>query len=110
MKAWPLIPRARAQEDVERALDYYRHEAGESVALGFVAALEQAYAHIASHPATGSQRYAHELGLAGLRCWSLSRYPYLVFYMQQADHVDVWRVLHGARDIPAWLAEGEGGM
>ncbi len=109
MKALPLIPRAQAQEDVEQALDYYRQEAGESVALGFVAALEQAFTHVARHPATGSPRYAHEFGLAGLRCWPLTRYPFLVFYRQQADHIDVWRVLHGARDIPAWLAGDEGG-
>jgi plasmid stabilization system protein ParE len=51
MKVWPLIPRAQAQEDVERALDHYR---------------------------------------------------------QQADHIDVWRVLHGARDIPSWLEGGDG--
>lgn len=107
MKALPLIPRAQAQEDVEQALDYYRQEAGESVALGFVAALEQAFTHIARHPATGSPRYAHELGLGRLRSWPLARYPFLVFYRQQPDHIDVWRVLHGARDIPAWLLDDE---
>ncbi|ENO88947.1 plasmid stabilization system [Thauera aminoaromatica S2] len=31
------------------------------------------------------------------------RYPYLVFYVERADHIDVWRVLHGERDIPAWM-------
>ncbi len=65
------------------------------------------YAHIARHPGTGSLRYAHELDLAGLRFWPLRRYPYLVFYFPQPDHIDVWRVLHGARDLPAWLA-GDG--
>jgi len=24
-----------------------------------------------------------------------------VFYMERLDHIDVWRVLHMARDIPA---------
>lgn len=105
MKVWPVIPRALAQEDVAQALDYYRDAAGETAALGFVAALEQAFAHIARHPATGSPRYAHALDLPGLRCWPLTRYPYLVFYPQQQGHIDVWRVLHGARDIPAWLAD-----
>jgi len=33
----------------------------------------------------------------------VKRFPYLAFYVERADHVDVWRVLHGARDIPAWL-------
>lgn len=30
-------------------------------------------------------------------------FPYLVFHMPREDHVDVWRVLHGERDIPAWM-------
>lgn len=58
----------------------------------------------ARHPDTGSPRYAHALNIPGLRCWPLTRYPYLVFFMEREDHIDVWRVLHGQRDIPAWLA------
>ena len=68
-------------------------------------ALEKAYAHIARHPATGSPRYAHELNLPGLRDWPLTRYPHLVFYVEHPDQIDVWRVLHGQRDIPAWMQE-----
>ena len=29
----------------------------------------------------------------------------MVFYVKCDDHIDVWRVLHGLRDIPAWLRE-----
>ena len=74
-------------------------------ALGFIDALEQAYAHISRHPATGSPRYAHALDLPGLRCWPLTRYPYLVFYIERAECIDVWRVLHGQRDLPTWRQE-----
>jgi toxin ParE1/3/4 len=35
----------------------------------------------------------------------LKRFPYLVFYSERSDAIEVWRVLHGRRDIPAWLAE-----
>ena len=109
MKALPIIPRALALRDVASAIDRYRDEAGGAVAIGFVEALQRAYGHIARAPDTGSLRYAHELDLAGLRFWPLRRYPYLVFYFLQPGHVDVWRVLHGARDLPAWLAMGEAG-
>ncbi len=61
--------------------------------------------HISRHPSAGSTRYAFELDLPGLRCWPLARYPYRVFYVERDDHIDVWRILHGARDIPAWLGE-----
>ena len=105
MKAKPVIPRALAKQDVEEAISHYLSEDAKQAALGFIDALEQAYAHIARHPATGSPRYAHELDLPGLRSWSLNRYPHIVFYVEHADHIDVWRVLHGMRDIPAWLRD-----
>ena len=104
MKAKPVIPRALAAQDVEEAISYYLSENAEQAAVGFIDSLEQAYAHIGRHPGAGSQRYAHELDLPGLCSWPLKRYPHLVFYVERADHIDVWRVLHGMRDIPAWLA------
>ena len=75
----------------------------DTAAMGFIDTLAQAYQHIGRHPATGSPRYAHELNLPGLRVWQLARYPHLVFYMERPDHIDVWRVLYGQRDIPAWM-------
>jgi len=107
VRAKPVVPREQAQQDVEEALAYYMAEDAEAAALGFIDALERAYAHIGRHPATGSPRYAHELNLPGLRSWSLTRYPYLVFYVERSDHVDVWRVLQGQRDIPAWMQDPE---
>ena len=103
MKAKPIVPRELANQDVDESLEHYLSENADQAALGFIDALEQAYAHIGRHPATGSPRYAHALNLPGLRSWPLTRYPHLVFYMELEDHIDVWRVLHGQRDIPAWL-------
>jgi len=103
----PVVPRERANLDVEEAVAYYLNEGSEQAALGFIDALEQAYAHLSRHPATGSPRYAHELNLPGLRVWPLKRYSYLIFYLEHDDHIDVWRVLHGQRDIPAWLQGDE---
>jgi toxin ParE1/3/4 len=89
--------------DVESIVDHYVESAGAEVALGFIDVLEQAVAHIARHPGTGSPRYAQRLNIVGLRCWPLKRYPYLVFYFDAPDAVEIWRVLHGAADIPEWL-------
>ena len=108
MKARPVVPREQARRDVEDAVAYYLAQDAESAALGFVDALEKAYGHIGRHPASGSPRYAHELNLPGLRSWRLTRFPYFVFYVECPDHIDVWRVLHGQRDIPAWMQEPEG--
>lgn len=98
---------AAALADVEAATDWYVDEAGADVAARFVVALEGAYEHIARHPTGGSPRWGGELNVPALRAWPLTRYPYLVFYVEQAQHVEVWRVLHGARDLPATLAEPE---
>ena len=105
MRAKPVIPRRRADQDVEGALRDYIAEHAKHAALGVIAALEKAYAHISRLPATGSPRYGHELDLPGLRSWPLTGYPYLVFYVERTDHIDVWRVLHGQRDIAAWMHE-----
>ena len=103
MKAKPVVSRELANRDIDEAIEHYLSEGAVQAALGFIDALEQAYAHIRRYPATGSPRYSHELDLPGLRCWRLPRYPFLVFYIEREDHIDVWRVLHGQRDVPAWL-------
>ncbi|NOY91053.1 MAG: type II toxin-antitoxin system RelE/ParE family toxin [Deltaproteobacteria bacterium] len=101
MKRKRVVPRARANQDVEEAIAYYVAEDAAEAALGFIDALEEAYVHLARHPATGSPRFAHDLGIPELRAWQVTRYPHLVFYVERDDRVDVWRVLHGQRDIPA---------
>ncbi len=103
MKSKPVIPRVLANRDVDEAIKHCLDQDAEAAALGFIDALEQACAHIGRHAATGSPRYAHELNLPGLRFWPLTRYPHRVFYIEMDDHIDVWRVLHGERDIPVWM-------
>ena len=107
MRARPVIPHEQANRDIDETLGYYLTEGADAAALDFIYALEQAYAHIARHPATGSMQYAHEMNLPGLRFWPLKRFPYLVFYVEHESHIDVWRVLHGKRDIPNWLQDDD---
>jgi len=107
MKAKPAVLREQAHRDIEDAVAYYLSEDAETAASGFIDALEEACTHIGNHPATGSSRYAHELNLPGLRSWPLTRYPYLIFYVERTDHIDIWRILHGHRNIPTWMQEPE---
>lgn len=107
MTAKRVVPREQAHRDVENALDYYGREAGPDIALRFVDALEAAYRAVADQPGIGSPRYAHGLNLPGLRHRRLARFPWLIFYVERDDHVDVWRVLDTRRDIPAWLDDPE---
>lgn len=99
----PVLLRKLAAQDVEDAVAHYANESAVTAALGFVDALQKAFAHVGRLPATGSYRYAHELDLPGLRTWPVTRFPYLIFYREEADHVDVWRILHESRDHPASL-------
>jgi toxin ParE1/3/4 len=101
----PLLRRTQADADIAAAIDYYPAAQAPEAALRWVDALEAAYRHLQRHPATGSPRHAHELNLPGLRAWPLKRFPYLVFYREMDEQIEVWRVLHMERDIPAWLRE-----
>lgn len=107
MMAGPVVLRELARQDIDQAVEHFRREAGEKVALRFVSAIERALRHIARFPEAGSPRYGHELKLPGLRSWSLSRYPHVVFYVPCDEHIDVWRVLHGKQDIPTWMRDAE---
>ncbi len=100
-----VLPREVARQDVDQAIDHYLAEGAVKAALSFVDEIEKAYTHIGRQPASGSPRYGHELNLPGLRFWPLTRFPYLVFYFERDAYVDVWRVLHAQRDIPAWMNE-----
>ena len=107
MATKPIVPRRSARRDVDEAVDFYLREAGQTVTFGLIDALERAYRLISEQPGAGSARYAHALDLPGLRSWPLRDYPFVVFYFEQETHVEIWRVLHTARDIPTWIAEGD---
>lgn len=96
----PVVPREQANRDVDDAVEYYLKEGAAQAALGLVDAIEDAYVLLSRHPAVGTTRYAYELDIPGLRTWPLRRFPYLIFYLELDDRVDVWRVLHNRRDIP----------
>ena len=74
MSAKPVVPRARAHQDVDEAIAHYLAEDAPQAALGFVDALEKAYARLGRRPSAGSPRYAHELDLPGLRTCALKGY------------------------------------
>ncbi len=95
--------RAVASADIEAAVDYYLDTAGPDIAVGFVNDFEAAVTHLTQFPFSGSLRFGYELEIPDLRSWSLGNFPYLIFYLPDEDHLDIWRVLHAQRDIPAHL-------
>lgn len=95
-----VVRRSQAQRDIEEAADHYFAEGGAALELRFVDALQAAVTRIATNPGVGSPRYATVLAIPGLRFWRLTLFPYLIFYIEREDQVDIWRVLHEQRDIP----------
>ncbi len=100
----PVVRRAKADEDIRSAIGFYRKKAP-SYAEPLIDAFKEAFRHVSQHPGTGSLRYAHECDLPGLRVWKCSQFPYLVFYIERSDSIDLWRVLHESRDIPSSLQD-----
>lgn len=98
----PVFRRATADADIENAVDFYLVQA-DHVVDPFLAALQEALEHIEANPGTGSPRYAHELNIPNLRTWPITRFPYLLLYIEHDDFVDLLRVMHMSRDIPASL-------
>lgn len=99
--------RPLAQADINAIVAYCRAEGGTSLATQFVDELEGTLRTLATHPAIGSRRCADLLGIPGLRSWPIRQSAYLIFYVDDAGQIDIWRVLHGRRDISALLGEGE---
>jgi toxin ParE1/3/4 len=94
--------RERALDDLDTAAAYYDEQAAH-MTQPFINAFLAAKNHIAQHPGTGSKKYATRQRLKGLRFWLLTDFPYVVFYVERATHIEIVRVLHQATDIPQHL-------
>ena len=101
----PVRVRPRADMEIDVLADYI---AGENLgaALRFLEAIETTFDALSEQPGIGSPRYAHLPLLEGLRVWAVSGFENtLIFYIERPVYVDVLRVLHAARDIPAALTD-----
>ncbi|MGA9278882.1 type II toxin-antitoxin system RelE/ParE family toxin [Ilumatobacter sp.] len=105
MAAKPVQFRELATLDLESASSYYAAEADVATAVRFVDAVEAAARRISRNPRLGSLRFAYELAVPDLRVVAVGRFPYLLFSLERETSVDVWRLLHTSRDIPASLQD-----
>jgi toxin ParE1/3/4 len=93
--------------DVLRQFVWYCDEGGEEVAWRFEAAVEHTLLALARQPDLGRRRHFLNPKLQGLYSIPVQR-PFnklIVFYRVGAGHVEVWRLMHGARDLARRLAE-----
>ncbi|SRR6266849_56107 len=98
--------RDRARQDLIEIFRHLAREAGVRTASRFFAQAEATFERLAGMPHMGPRYEVENPAFAEVRYFPISRFKkYLVFYLPTARGVDVVRVLHGARDIHALLAE-----
>jgi toxin ParE1/3/4 len=74
------------------------HQDNPIAARLFVEAACNTFEFLASNPGVGRQRA--DLGFPEIRSWRIGGFRrYLVFYRELPDRIQIWRVLHGARDL-----------
>jgi plasmid stabilization system protein ParE len=87
-----------AEADLRDACDWYgRQRPG----LGdeFLQAVEEALRALEAHPER------HPIYYRGIRRILTRRFPFKLFYLIEADRVEVLRVLHAHRDHRRWLPQ-----
>lgn len=107
MAGKPIRLRTLAAADLEDVASYYRDNADEMTAHGFIDEVQNAFGLISSGPSIGSLRYSYDLDIPGLRAFPITRFDHAVFYVEADDLIDVWRILHTRRDIPEELEPPE---
>ena len=79
----------------------YVAERNSAAADHLIRRIDEALRTLASNPGIGEKQDQYRVGL---RCFPVG--VYLVFYLTLDDGIEVVRVLHGARDIPALFPPG----
>ncbi len=105
MKPKPVVLSDRASVEVAQIVRHYSSNASADIARSFAGAVQDAVQHLSLFPATGSTRWDLRLDWPELRSWPVGGFPYLLLYVEGDDTIDIYRVLHTARDIPESLRE-----
>jgi toxin ParE1/3/4 len=100
-----VVLRAIAKREIENGFSHYLVEALVELALSFSESVDLALKHILNFPASGSRRYGEMFDNPSLRSWPLKRFPYVLFYVERSDHLEIIRLLHQHSDIPILLQD-----
>ncbi|HEX4607134.1 MAG TPA: type II toxin-antitoxin system RelE/ParE family toxin [Urbifossiella sp.] len=96
----------QATADLGDLVDHYLRNAGPATALRFIDQAERAFAQLLAMPKVGALLGLDELPYEDIRRWHVDGFPHLIsLYREVADGVEIIRVLHTSRDIPALFRE-----
>lgn len=100
-----IIIAPKADRDLDEQFFYIARDNREA-AMRFLRAAEATFERLAAMPELGELQAFRQPSLAEVRVWRVGGFEnYLVFYRPIERGVEIVRVLHGARDIPAALDE-----
>jgi toxin ParE1/3/4 len=89
--------------DLLTAARYIRRD-NPTAARAFLVAAYNTFEFLASNPGIGRTRA--DLGFPEIRSWRVAGFRrYLIFYRELPDRIQIWRVLHGTRDLHQSLNE-----
>lgn len=101
MKPVRLTP--KADGDVDSCF-LWIHKDNPSAALKFIDAIEETCNTLSKMPSIGSRHYMDIPLVRGIRMIAVNNFKnHLLFFLEYETHIDVIRLLHGARDIPEAL-------
>jgi toxin ParE1/3/4 len=84
----------------------YLHARSPSAADKVLDAIERSIKSLVDTPRIGSYWNSPDVRLDGMRVTTVTPYRnYLIFFRPVKDGVEVYRVLHGARNLPALIDE-----
>lgn len=95
----------RAQED---AIEHAIYIAGDNAEAAdrFLEALERSCELLTTMPEMGTRRTFDNPALADMRMMPIKGFEkHLILYRSSADGLEVIRIVHGARDLPALFGE-----
>jgi len=83
--------------DLQAAARFIRRD-NPTAARAFLVAAYDSFEFLARNPGIGRSRA--DLGFPEVRSWRVDGFRrYLIFYRELPDRIQIWRVLHGARDL-----------
>jgi toxin ParE1/3/4 len=99
----PARLRPLAKQDRKGEVRYYRHEAGERIAIELIEQTGKALKQIEQEPGMGSPRLGQLADVLGLRSWRVKGFPLVWLYFEREKYLDVVRLLGERQDILAIL-------
>jgi len=101
-----VVIRPSADQDIDREALQIASSLGMDAGLRFYEACDRAFALLLTQPKLGVIRDFDLPLLAEMRLWKLKGFEdYLVFYRPMKAGIEVLKVIHGSRNLPALFAE-----